>query len=397
MRLKYILPTILAFSSLAGFSQTQNSPNSVFKSGSDDPILNTSVPFLTIAPDARSGALADAGVATSADAMSARWNAAKMAFIESDMGFSISYNPWLRKLVNDMSLSYLTGYTKLSEQEVIGLQMTYFDLGKITFTDNNGDITKEHKAKEFSIGGNYSRKLSENLGVGLGLKFIHSNLAGNYASDAGQMKPGNTAAGDIGIFHTKDYNFSGKNVKINLGANISDIGAKISYSNGDNRNFIPTTLRLGTAITGDLDPFNKLTLVAELSKLMVPSTQRNAAGFDSIPDKALIGGMFGSFSDSPSGFSGEIRELIYHFGLEYWYHNAMGDPLFAIRGGYFKEGKTSGNRDYITLGFGFRYQQFGIDFAYLVPTAKNNPLAESLRFSLLMAFTKRNAVESVVN
>lgn len=388
MRLKYILPTILAFSSLAGFSQTIN------KDG--DPILNTSVPFLTIAPDARSGSLADAGVATSADAMSARWNSAKMAFIESDMGLSISYNPWLRKLVNDMALSYLTGYTKLSEQEAIGLQMTYFDLGKITFTDGAGLVTGEHKAKEFSIGGNYSRKLSEYLGVGLGLKFIHSNLAGNYTGDAGQIKPGNTAAGDVGIFHTKDYNLSGKNVKVNLGANISDIGAKISYSNGDNRNFIPTTLRLGTAVTGDLDPFNKLTLVVELSKLMVPSTLRNSAGFDSIPDKGLISGMAGSFADSPSGFSGEMRELIYHFGLEYWYHNAMGDPLFAIRGGYFKEGKTSGNRDYITLGFGFRYQQFGIDFAYLVPTSKNNPLAESLRFSLMMALNKRKPVESVV-
>src|SRR5690554_655648 len=155
MRLKYILPSILALSSLAGFSQTINK--------GDDPILNTSVPFLTIAPDARAGALADAGVATSADAMSARWNAAKMAFIESDMGLSISYNPWLRKLVNDMSLSYLTAYTKLSDLETIGLQMTYFDLGKITFTDNNGEVTGEHKAKEFSIGANYSRKLSENL------------------------------------------------------------------------------------------------------------------------------------------------------------------------------------------------------------------------------------------
>lgn len=383
MRLKNLVAAFLAFTSFSAYSQTEED----FRG-----IINTATPFLTLAPDARSGALGDAGVATSADPMGLRWNSAKMPFIENDYGFSVSYNPWLRKLVEDMALSYLTGYMKLSEQEVIGLQMTYFDLGTITFTDDQGNVTGEWRAKEFAIGGNYSRKLSDNLGVGLGLKFIHSNLAGNFVGNNTQIKPGNTAAGDVGVFYTKDYMISDKNVKLNLGANISDIGAKISYSDGENKNFIPTTLRLGAAATTDLDPFNKLTFILEASKLMVPSPNDSGA----VPDKGLISGMFGSFADAPGGFSEEMQEIIYHLGLEYWYHNAMGDPLFAIRGGYHLEHKTKGDRKFITLGFGFRYQMFGIDFAYLVPTRKNNPLAESLRFSLLFNFNKKAKVESIV-
>lgn len=387
MRLKRFLAVIFSCSSIAAFSQ--NVPRNV--------PINTSVPFLTLAPDARSGALGDAGVATSADPMAIRWNSAKMAFLENDLGFSVSYNPWLRKLVDDMSLSYLTAYRKLSKQEAIALQMTYFDLGRITFTNEQGSVTGEHRAKEFSIGGAYSRKLSEYLSVGIGLKFIHSNMGNGDVNGSTLVRPGNTAAGDIGVFYTKDYVAAGKNFKVNLGANISDIGAKISYSNSENRNFIPTTLRLGTAITGDLDVFNKLTLIVELSKLMVPSPVADSTGYSYSSDKGLLSGMFGSFADAQGGISEELKEIIYHLGLEYWYHDARGLPLFAVRAGYHLESNLRGGRKYLTAGFGFRYQMFGIDFAYLVPTQKNNPLAESLRFTLIFNFDSKKRVESIVD
>ncbi len=390
MRFRRFLLVVFSVSSIAAFAQRNNMARNI--------PINTSVPFLTLAPDARSGALGDAGVATSADPMAIKWNAAKLAFLENDMGASISYNPWLRKLVDDMALSYLTAYRKLSKQEAISLQLTYFDLGKITFTDYQGGIIREHRAKEFSMGGAYSRKLSEHMSVGIGLKFIHSNL-GNIddPSAASSIKPGNTAAGDIGIFHTKDYIAGGKNIKVNLGANISDIGAKISYSNSQYRNFIPTALRLGTAITTDLDVFNKLTLIVELSKLMVPSPVSDSSGFGYSSDKGLLSGMFGSFSDAEGGLSEELKEIIYHLGLEYWYHDARGLPLFAIRAGYHLENNLRGGRKYLTAGFGFRYQMFGIDFAYLVPTQKNNPLAESLRFTLIFNADSKKRVESIID
>lgn len=398
--------------SIQAYSQNNNADDKFNDLGLNRAIT-TSVPFLTLAPDARSGALGDAGVATSPDAYSAHWNAAKLAFQEKDLGISVSYNPWLRKLVGDMALSYITAYKKLSKQEAIGFHLTYFDLGSIQFTDDFGNPLQEFEPKEFSTGLNYSRKLSENFGVAIGLKFIHSNLSGNLNLNGLQTKPGNSAAGDVGVYYRKDYMIGGKNTNIALGANISNLGAKISYSNSEQKNFIPTNLRVGTAITAELDPFNKITFIVDANKLMVPTPPnyvQNRYGQDSTdsdgnrilsddgsqdPNRPLLSGVLGSFSDAPGGFSEELKEIMLSFGLEYWYHDGRGNPLFAVRGGYFHENRMKGNRKYFTAGFGLRYQMFGVDFAYLIPTQQNNPLAESLRISLQLNFDTRRVEESI--
>ncbi|MFN6944696.1 MAG: type IX secretion system outer membrane channel protein PorV [Cytophagaceae bacterium] len=391
---------LLNISCLAGYAQLQD-PNAQDLIGQEGRAITTAVPFLTISPDARAGALGDAGAATSPDANSIFWNPAKLVFIEDEMGASISYTPWLRKLVNDMSLSYLTAYKKITKEQAIGFQLMYFNLGSIQFTDQQGAAMQEFRPKEFSTGLTYSRKLSENMGVAIGLKYIHSNLAGNFtmASTGTQTKPGNTAGGDIGWYWNNDLMIGGNQSHLALGAAITNIGAKISYTNTSERDFIPTNLRVGAAFTTELDAFNKVTFIADVNKLMVPTPP--AYGVDSMgrrviiagsdnSDRSMIGGMLGSFSDAPGGFQEELRELYYSLGIEYWYND-----LFAIRGGFFHENRFKGNRRYFTMGFGVRYQVFGLDFAYLVPLQQNHPLAETLRFSLLFNMAHRGVEESI--
>ena len=358
-------------------------------------VITTALPFLTISPDARSGALGDAGVAISPDANSIHWNAAKLPFIEDgkDFGFALSYTPWLRKLVNDMSLSYLTGYKKLSKQEVVGVQLLYFDLGSIQFTDNNGQPIRDFNPQEYAIGATYARKLSEYLGVSLNLKFIHSNLSGNLTLDQSgtSTKAANAGAGDIGIYYRREVIVSAKPYDVAFGATISNIGNKVSYTNNNQKNFIPTNLRLGTAITVPLDEYNKVTFALDANKLMVPTPPlRDTAGnvIDGKEDrnKSLISGMLGSFTDAPNGFNEELKEFMLSAGVEYWYNDK-----FAARGGFFHENKFKGNRRYFTLGFGMRLNVFGLDFAYLIPVQQNNPLAETLRFSLHFNFASKKA------
>jgi hypothetical protein len=376
----------------------------------------TSVPFLIMAPDARSGAMGDVGVAISPDANASHWNTAKLAFIGDDedteekhkrYGFATSYNPWLRKLVGDMSLNYLTGYTKIRKEEALAFNLLYFDLGKIQFTDAMNNSLGEGHPNEFSVGGSYSRKLSQKLGVGIGLKFIHSNLANGQQINGTTIKAGNTAAGDIGVFYKTDLLMAktGKVLNLALGANISDIGPKISYSDNGNSNFIPTNLRMGGALTVPLDQYNKIVVAMDLNKLLVPTPPQylqNASLGDSIdangnriiekgkdPNRGWISGMFGSFTDAPGGLKEELQEFTIQGGVEYWYQS-----YFAARGGYFHESKTKGYRRYFTVGIGLRYNVFGLDVAYLIPVIQNNPLAESLRFTLQFNF-KGKIQESV--
>lgn len=364
-------------------------------------IVSSAVPFLTIAPDIRSAALGDAGVALSPDGNAAHWNGARLAFIENaSYGASVSYTPWLKRLINDMSLSYVSGYYRLSKEETIALSLTYFNLGKMIFRDNNGEqIGNEFNPKEYAIGATYARKLSDKLGLALSLKYIRSNLAGNTAINNGssQTKPGNSAAADIGVFYKTDFTVSGKNVKWNLGANISELGAKISYTNNDRAEFLPTNLRLGTAFTTDIDEYNAITLTFDANKLMVPTppiyavnssgeqlydADGNRVIYDGKdPNRSFMSGVLGSFSDAPGGFKEEMQEVMLSTGVEYWY-----DQVFAVRGGYFHENGNKGGRQYYTLGFGLKYQVFAFDFAYLIPKTKNNPLQNTLRFGLSFNF-----------
>lgn len=379
----------------------QNATPSVDLIGKDSVrVITTAVPFLTISPDARSGAMGDVGAAISPDANSIHWNAAKLVFTEKDMGVSLSFTPWLRKLVNDMSISYLAGYKKLSKEEAVGISLLYFDLGSIQFTDQNGAIIQDFNPKEFAISGTYSRKLSDNLSIAAAGKFIHSNLSGGISNTLGtNAKAGNTAAVDLSAYYQKDLMISGINTNLAFGGAISNLGAKISYTNNNQRDFIPTNLRLGSAATFEIDAYNKFVFALDFNKLLVPTTPvyaKDTTGTYVIvrgkdpKDKSLLDGIFGSFSDAPDGFKEELREVTISMGGEYWYND-----LLAVRAGYFNENRLKGNRKYFTLGFGVRYNKFGLDFAYLIPVYQNNPLAETLRFSLHFDFERRRREESI--
>ena len=350
--------------------------------------VTSAVPFLTITPDARSGAMGDAGVAISPDANANYWNPSKIVFNKSRLGAAISYNPWLRNLVNDMSLSYLSGYYKLNDRQAFGAALTYFNLGDIEFTDENGGPIRSFNPREFAFQPTFSQKLSDYFSIGVGIRFIHSNLAGNFDFTNFNSKPGNTVSGDVSLYYNRDVNWGGRDINLAFGANLSNLGPKVTYSDRENREFIPTNLRLGTAITYNIDPYNKFTLALDFNKLLVPTPP--LYGYDTIgqagnyyiisgrsPDRSFLSGVFGSFSDAPDGFSEELKEVAISTGLEYWYKD-----LFAVRGGYFYENKLKGNRQYFTLGAGLRYSKVGLDFAYLIPRQQNNPLAETLRFTL---------------
>ncbi len=348
--------------------------------------LTTSVPFLTLPVDARGAAMGDVGAATSPDAASMFWNPGKLAFIEADYGGSVSYTPWLRNLVDDMSLSYLTAFTKIRQEDAIGVSLTFFNLGQIQFTDNQGNELQLVNPNEFNISMAYSRKLSRKLGVSLGLKFIHSDLTGRIDAQTSptgtDLKPGNTAAADLAMFYRNDYVIFGNNTNIAFGANLSNLGPKISYSNNDSADFIPTSLRLGTSIGMDADVYNTFTLSLDFNKLLVPS--------DANSDRGVVGGAFSSFGDSPDGFSGELKEIAISLGLEYNY-----DDKFFVRTGYFFEDELYGARKYFTVGAGVKYQVIALDLAYLIPTTRNHPLENTLRLTLGFNFMRPDELESV--
>ncbi len=333
--------------------------------------ITTAVPFLVITPDARHAGLGDVGVATSADANAAWWNPGKLSFIDYKYGASLSVSPWLGKIINDMYLSYLTGFYKISREQAVAFGIKYFDLGDIRFTDQFNQSLGDFNPREFSFEGTYSRKLTEQLSLGITAKYIFSNLTGAFTGNEAQ--PGHSVATDLGIFYTKLIERSARNNTLSLGAAISNIGAKISYTNGDNADFIPTNLKLGAAYTTELDPHNKFTFALDFNKLLVPTPPADA-------DKSLLSGIFGSFSDAPGGAKEELKEIMISTGIEYWYNDT-----FAARLGYFNENSLKGNRKYLTIGTGFRRNSFGFDVAYLVPTNKReHPLAETLRFTILL-------------
>jgi hypothetical protein len=373
--------------------------NSVIISGQDPNrrVVTTAVPFLNFAPDSRHSAMGDVGVATSPDASSAHWNAGKLAFVDDQMGFSLSYSPWLGKLVNDMSLSYLTGFFKIDEVSAFGFDLRYFNMGNIQLTDEFGNELGEFNPRDIAIGGTYSRKLSSTLGLGISARFIHSNLSGNISSAGGsEGRAGISVGTDVGLYYSKPIFSGSKEGNFSLGLSISNIGPKITYNSADDLDYIPTNLRIGAAYSINLDPTNKITFALDLNKLLVPTppiystnedgsleTDENgnliiSPGNGKDPNRPLISGMFGSFGDAPGGFSEEMQEVIISFGVEYTYNDK-----FALRSGYFYENPNKGGRRYFTMGVGFDLTKFGFDFSYLVPQTQNHPLAETLRFSLL--------------
>ncbi len=374
--------------------------------------ITTAVPFLLIGPDSRSGAMGEAGVAITPDANAQHWNASKLAFAEEEMEFSLSYSPWLRQLVDDMNLAYLAGYKKISKTSAIGGSLRYFTLGDIIFTDQNGTEIRPFRPAEFALDVSYSLQLSSKFSGGITARWINSNLTGGVNVGGADSKAANAFAVDLsGFYKDDDISLGDKDAALAFGIAISNIGNKISYTNTAQRDFLPMNLRLGGAFTIDLDQFNSITFVYDANKLLVPSPAlydqndptRIIAGRD--PDVGVAEAIFGSFSDAPgrpiraddgtvilndeglaeiesgSVFQEELREINHSFGFEYWYANQ-----FAVRGGYFYEHPTKGNRQYFTIGAGFRYNVFGLDLSYLIPTEQRNPLANTLRFTLRVAF-----------
>ena len=387
---------VLTIFSGKGFSQS----NSISRDSLLGQIntITTAVPFLLIAPDARAGAMGDAGVATSADANSIHWNPAKLAFVDKNFGVSLSYTPWLRALVPDIYLGYLAGYKKLKGDQTLAASLLYFSLGDITFTDNNGNVTGQFNPKELSFDVAYARKLGDDFSGGIALRYINSNLTGGAFLPSGSYShAGNSVAADVSAFYNKEVDLGNKKSIFTGGINISNIGAKISYTESGNKDFIPTNFRLGGALKTDLDEYNTLTFTAETNKLLVPTPPvywKDVSGKDSVdengskivlygkdPNISVASAIFSSWGDAPGGFSEEIKEFTYSLGLEYWY-----DKQFAIRAGYFHEAETKGNRQFFTVGAGVKYNVFGIDFAYLIPTQQKHPLENTLRFTLLVDF-----------
>ena len=353
--------------------------------------ITTAVPFLLISPDSRAGGMGDVGVATSPDANSLHWNPAKFAFVEDEVGFAVSYVPWLRALVPDINLSYLAGYKKLNKNEAIAMELRYFTLGDITFTDVIGNNLGQYKPSEFAIGSAYSRKLSDQFSLAISGRYIYSNLTGGQSAGGITTNAGQSIAADVAGYFRKDIRIAKQDMELALGANISNIGNKVRYTETSTRDFIPINLRLGSALNADLDEYNKISFAFDINKLLVPTPPiyndsiDGQIDFGQDPNVSVVSGIFQSFGDAPGGFSEEMREINYSIGTEYWY-----DDQFAVRAGYFNEHNTKGGRKFFTFGSGVKYNVFALDFSYLINASRaingNNPLANTMRFTLIFDF-----------
>lgn len=369
------------------------------------PCANTvvsAVPFLRITPDARAGAMGDVGIAVSTDANALHFNTSKLAFAEENAGVSATYTPWLRALgLNDMYLAYATGFAKINNRQAVGLGVRFFSLGDITFTDDNGTVTGTGSPSELEANVGFAQKLTEKLSVGINAKYIYSNLASGVDVQGARAKVGNAFATDISLsYRTKIKKGGGRKDYFSFGLAATNVGSKISYTNSFNRDYLPANLGIGTAYQFNINEYNSFTVALDVNKMMVPTPVaakvQDANGneipnpkYDTNNDKIAdykqlspISSVFKSFGDAPGGFSEELKEWTTSIGVEYWY-----DKQFAVRAGYFNENKLKGGRKYLTLGLGLKYNIFGLNFSYLIPTTtQRNPLDNTLRFSLLFDF-----------
>ena len=349
----------------------------------------TAVPFLRIVPDARSGAMGDVGLALSPDANSMALNASKLANVENDLSVSATYTPWLRALgLQDVYLAYLAGYKKIDDLQTIGMSIRYFSLGTISFTDENGQPLGTGRPNEFEIAVAYARKLSPKFSVGFTPKFIYSNLASGQRIGDVDITPGIAGAADLSMVFVTPIKHANGESELSAGLAITNLGTKISYTNSVNRDYIPTNLGIGAAWKFNFDEYNTFTVAADVNKLLVPTPclgddcDTDGNGVPDYKEQSSFGALLSSFGDAPGGASEEFRELMYSIGLEYWY-----DEQFAVRAGYYAESSTKGNRQFFTVGLGLKYNIFGLNFSYLIPTTnQRNPLDNTLRFSLLFDF-----------
>jgi hypothetical protein len=382
----------LLFAALLGvgmFLQRAEAQN-VNTNGSN--VIQTAVSFLTIAPDSRAGAMGDAGVATSPDVNSQHWNPGKYAFAESEMGVGLSYTPWLRNLVPDINLAYLVGYKKLDDQQTVSSSLRYFSLGDITFMSDYGLELGSQKPNEFAFDLGYTRLLSDYFSGSVAIRYIRSDLTSGQMVNGTETHAGNTFAADVAFYYQNQIRVNRKNSTISAGIDISNIGGKISYTDGETKDYIPANMRLGIAYKTEMDRYNTICFTVDANKLLVPTpgTASQTAGGDIVTglgaDKSVVSSIFSSFGDAPGGFKEELREINIAAGFEYWYNKQ-----FSIRAGYYYEDKAKGNRKFFTAGAGLKMNVFALDFSYLL-SAQNNPLANTLRFTLsfdLEAFNKQ--------
>lgn len=391
----FILTTVLSVVTLIAFAQT--SPGIIDDEDYQAQLLRqqrkgariipTAVPLLMIAPDSRAGSMGDIGAATTPDANSNHWNAAKLAFADKKMQASFTYSPWLRDIAGDIDLAYLSGYYKLNNRSAVGFSLTYFSLGNIQFTDNQGTSLGTYSPNEFAVDVSYSMKLSEYLSASVTGRYIRSDLTQGQNVGTSTTHAANAVAADLGLYYQRDI-AADKPQQVAFGVQISNLGNKISYSDDDMiSSFLPANLRIGGRYTYDMDQFNKFSFMVDLNKLLVPTPPiRNEDGEVLLGKENNVGilqGVFQSFYDAPDEFSEEFKEINWSVGAEYWYNN-----LLAVRAGYFYENKLKGDRQYLTMGVGLKYNSLGIDLSYLVPTAShnNNPLKNTLRVSLSFSF-----------
>ena len=363
----------MLFSSDLAFSQT---------TGQTINVVTTAVPFLRISPDARAGGMGDLGIATSPDANSQFYNVAKYAFAEQPSGIGFTYTPWLKDLgLNDVYLASLAGYYQLDEDQAISSSLRYFSLGNIQFTDNLGNDLNSFRPREFSFDAGYSRKLSDVLSLGVALRYINSNLAGGQAVNGVSYKAGNAVSGDIGLYYSSiGEDGSG----LNLGLAMTNLGSKISYTNdATQKDFIPANLGLGALYTFTNNEVNQLSFGLDIHKLMVPTPPAlgDSAGLVNYRTKGIVSSWFSSFNDAPGGFAEELKEFSFSLGSEFTYDNQ-----FSVRAGYFYENQTKGNRQYFSMGAGFKYSSINMNLSYLIPSGSGvnrNPLSNTIRFSVL--------------
>ena len=348
--------------------------------------VTTGITSLSITPDARGASMGDLGAATEADVNSQFWNPSKYAFAYSQAGVSLSYTPWLRKIVNDIYLANLAGYYKIgsSDNQAVSASLRYFSLGEVVSQDEGGSVIDNLNPFEMSVDLGYSRKLSEKFSMGVALRYIYSDLGAT--NSIGVSMKASAFAADLSGYYTT-YPVIGRNeCQWSLGFNLSNIGSKVSYDD-DNPAFLPANLKIGTAFTFPLADYNNLTLALDANKIMVPAKPRSndpeywpdgqyddeaySTALQDWKDMSSISGIFNSFSDNFA------KRITYSVGAEYAYNQQ-----FFLRGGYYYESKFAGNRQYFGLGAGFSLNVIKIDASYMIATAQNSPLDQTLRFTL---------------
>ena len=405
-----IIACILIFGTSTEVSAQFNPTLGCITDSNGDCLPNTilgALPFLRIVPDAAAGSMGDTGIATDNGTNAIHFNTSKLAFVSKERGLAFTYTPWLVNIgLSDVYLIYLSGYMKIDDRQSFGGGIRFFSLGDITFTDVQGNPTGQGKPREWEVALGYTTKLANNFSAGLSAKYMLSDLATGQMVNGVDITTATSFAADLSFTYNNEIQVGLYDSRLRVGAAISNIGSKVTYTRNATRDFIPTNLGIGAALEMDFDEYNTITFALDINKLMIPTpvsptifdengnpitnpdfdaTGPNSSGPNGIADYRELGlfeGILGSFGDAQGGFGEELQEISYSVGVEYWY-----DRQFAVRAGYYFEHPLKGDRQFITVGAGLKYNVFGFDISYLVPTSNTrNPLDNTLRFTLLFDF-----------